>query len=912
MNRKWIYVTIAGSLLVIFAILFLNGDSEKSKRYAQHVRYLHELSENYLVADNTGIEKENKEVAMDSPDLAAFQDFRRIMDPQEKRVPLERLIKAREITQEMEENGSSGSRSFLWENGLSNIGGRVRAFMFDPLDPEGKKAWTGGVTGGLWYTEDVTDPATSWNPVDDFWPAMAISCICSDPNDPQQFYVGTGEPQTALLEYRSSCGLGVGILHSPDGGDTWQLMDSTQDFQFITDMAVVDDDGNSVIYAGVASGLYMGQQHFSEPSDGMFRSSDGGLNWEQVLPDIEGLNVPYIPSDIEVASDGRIWVGTFPNINQEGGGVILWSDSGDPGTWNVFDDYVNIIEGEDLNIPGRVMLSSCLSEPGVLYAAIASGTNNGFWVYHCYHIIRTEDHGASWTDCAVPTGWNNNNWAYIAWHALVVAADPNDPSTAWCGGLDVHRTTNEGTSWQTLTDWTLMYSGGGQDYVHGDIHRIEFREGGSEEIIITTDGGVFYTGNGSHSQPVWYEMNADFNTLQYYTVTLTPEDDEIFSIGGMQDNCTFYYYGQNITLDDILSGGDGAYCFIDQNEPDVWITSSQNNVYSVFSGGTQVGYINNFASGNFICPADYDYRNNILYANAVNFFGYNANRLLRLTGIPDNISGGFVVTGTATTVPFTHVKYSVYSPAGKSTLFLGNEAGQVYRIDNAESFPAATEITGPDMPVASVSCIDIAGSEDTLIVTFSNFGVESVWQTTDGGASWENKEGNLPDMPIRWAIYHPHNSNQAMLATEMGVWATVNLQDEDVYWEPVNDGLANVRVDMLKVRSSDNRVVAASHGRGLYFAYFDLIPTGMEETTPILARIYPNPVSGPVNIELIHEGNYELILSDIGGREIHRETLTHASRGDKIQMDMSQYPSGAYLIQIHHEGSGEVVKVVKR
>jgi hypothetical protein len=94
--------------------------------------------------------------------------------------------------------------------------------------------------------------------------------------------------------------------------------------------------------------------------------------------------------------------------------------------------------------------------------------------------------------------------------------------------------------------------------------------------------------------------------------------------------------------------------------------------------------------------------------------------------------------------------------------------------------------------------VALGNNENVIMVTFSNYGVSSVWLTKDGGETWEEKEANLPDMPIRWAIFHPNNNGQALLATETGVWATNTLYEDETVWAPAANGLANVRVDMLK------------------------------------------------------------------------------------------------------------------
>ena len=234
------------------------------------------------------------------------------------------------------------------------MGGRTRTAMFDPNDPNAKKVWAGSVTGGLWYNNDITDDNSNWQPVSDLWDNISISKIIHDPNNPMIFYAGTGEANTALITYRESSSRGIGIWKTEDAGITWNLLPSTDLFEYVVDIDIKNENGQSTLYAAVASGEYYGT-HESLPSDGLFRSVDHGESWEQVLPNIIGLDIPYTPSDIEITSNGRVFIGTMKNLNGDGGSTILYSDTGLAGSWNIYDNYIDIIESDNnYPIPGRV------------------------------------------------------------------------------------------------------------------------------------------------------------------------------------------------------------------------------------------------------------------------------------------------------------------------------------------------------------------------------------------------------------------------------------------------------------------------------------------------------------------------------------------------------------------------------
>jgi hypothetical protein len=733
---------------------------------------------------------------------------------------------------------------------------------------------------------------------------MAIRCLAFDPQEPQRLFVGTGEVETAMQTYRESSGLGFGIFTSVDGGTTWNQIPGTEQFAYITDIVVRIENSISVLYAGVASGLYKGNQQQSNPSDGMFRSQDHGLTWQQVLPLIAGSTVPYCVSDIALGADNRLYVGTRPNLNGEGAAVLLYSDNGLQ--WTVNNQYqTEILADPTNNIPGRVVLGNSQSDPNVVYALIASGyvnSVNGFNYFGCYHILRSADKGVTWVKKALPNNLTSgSNFATIAWHALDIGVDPNNANYLFIGGLDLHRSYNGGSNWSRLSDWSKMYSGGGGDYVHADQHTIVFKPGSSDEILFGSDGGVFYTADGSAVVPTFSEHNKGYGTLQAYTCALHPQAGFNQFYGGMQDNGTLLYIGLGdpLTINDMVMGGDGAYCFFNEMDPAVSITSLYYNQYEVFYNGNYQNYLGDWSSGTFISPADLDFKQEILYCNAVDYVGNWQDQILRLENLQYSSKGTFLNLNTGSQALFTAVKYSPHSPTNSSTIFVGSESGRLFKVMEAQTnTPMVTEIGSSSFPTASVSSVAIGKSEDTLMVTFSNYGVVSVWLTNNGGQTWQSVEGNLPDMPVRWALIHPQNNLQALIATETGVWECTNLAQTPVEWRPVNSGMANVRVDMLQLRKSDNTVLAATHGRGFFTMTWD-VSTGIPSAENQKSLIFPNPSTGifQITAPFSNDDDVSLTVTDMAGKQVYQNTLTS---GKKIahQVDLSNQKSGIYFVNL--------------
>jgi len=893
--KKYTYPIII-IVFIVFLVKFSLIQDDKRDVYSKQIHAeLAEFNQKYL----QHTQMESGEKALGQPDMEALQEYYQTMDPLQHRVPVERLVLAQSQMNKMQkEQERRGVSNLLWENIPSTMGGRTRSMMWDPNSTTGNKVWAGSVTGGIWYNDNITNANSPWYPVNDLMASLSISSLCYDPNNTNVFYAGTGEAPTAIITYRESSGRGVGIWKSENGGSSWNLLESTSGFAYVTDVKVRNENGSSVIYAGVASGKYMGENHNSQPTDGLYRSVDGGENWEQVLPNINGFDYPNTPANIEFGTDGRIYIGTMRNIDGEGGGTILYSDAGTINTWTVNESYKNMIEDGigQYSLPGRVMIGPAPSDENIVYAIIGAGYENGFGYYRGNFVLKSFNKGQDWTELNLPGG--DEQWASLSWHAFTIAVDPNNSEHFYLGGLDEYHSLNGGTNYTHVSDWAEMYYGGGSDYIHADQHKILFKPGSSDEIVFATDGGVFYTNNGQSSYPVFQERNYFYSSLMFYTCDINPTEQEEEYIGGLQDNGTLLYQGDPLDINDMLTGGDGAFCFYDKDDPSVFITSYYYNRYTVFHNGNWAGGFGNDETGTFVSPADFDFNNNILYGNGIGFFGQNANKIFRATGIPNNPNSNLISVGTNINTWFTHIAYSPHSPIGKSTLFVGSNDGHLFKIEEAQgSSPNPTSIGSNDFPTAAISCVAIGASEDTLLVTFSNYGVSSVWQTYDGGVNWEEKEGNLPDMPIRWAIYHPQSSKMAIIATELGVWFCEDLSVEDPYWEPANNGLANVRVDMLKIREADQVVLAATHGRGLFTTTFEPAPLAIKDlivNTDI--TIGPNPSNGQFFIEVPNTQNTAktLVISDALGHVVY----TDEYRTEKKFLNLSNLSDGVYVINI--------------
>ena len=820
--KKLNYIT---AFIIVGVILFQPTKQTVTNYIAELNRLEVEKSINKLIEDNKVNYKEMKSSTRkgERPDLRGIHNYLMTHDPNIGRIPTERLLDAIAMSEQKRNSASYNKRlsEVNWEErGPNNVGGRTRALLVDPNDAD--KLWAAGVTGGLWYNTDITSSNEDWNLVDGTWASLSVCSIDYDPNDTSIMYVGTGERMgnhTGFLNPGTSKGLGM--WKSTDAGTTWTHLSSTVDFSFVSDIIVRNESGVSVIYIAVGGQYYEGQWIGSDTA-GLWKSSDGGSTWTRAFDGVTANGSSEEIGDLAIGSDNRLWAGSRLNNYNEGGGQIYFSDDGS--TWTNAN-----WQGETLGVDGnRVIIQVAPSDPNTVYALVEDDSDAVVgW------IPKTTDGGATWTNVTVPlddNGYVLGDANGQAGYDLSLGIDPNNANIVYAGELDVFKTSDGGSS------WTQMTNSGGTTYanMHVDQHNIKNID--SNKVIFSNDGGVYYSSNGGVQVE---NRNDGYNVSQFYTVAIHPSTKYV--IGGTQDNGSWTIGGTTLSDGNNPTGGDGAFAHIDQLDPNYQFTSSQyNNIYRSTNGGTSFSAYINYESGGadtglFINPSIIDPNTQTFYSSV------DSNTILRSTNYSQlaNISTMNIALGS------TASAYK-FSPYTNDLLFVGTSSGRVFKIANASTTNfAVTEITGSNVQ-GYISSIDIGKDDNQILLSVANYGVESLFETIGGGGSngWIAIEGDLPDMPIRWALYNDENYNQVIVATEVGTWISDDVSTEVPVWNPSNDGISHIRVDMLSKRS-DGAMAAGTHGRGIFYS------EGFTSTAPLNAAFGVDKTSGvfPVSIQ---------------------------------------------------------------
>lgn len=765
-----------------------------------------------------------EEEEYDGPDQAILFEIERTKDPATGKVPWNSLLQAKLSTETAREaarnsnriqalswieRGSNGDINGPFGNSRPNqdqTAGRIRAVMVDSLDPAHNTVWVGGVDGGLWKTTDITATPANWTLVNDFLSNLAVSAICQDPRPGFQniMYFCTGESFG-----NADAVQGVGVFKSIDGGATWSFLSSTAAYTACTRI-VCDYQGN----------VYLGTR-----GNGLLRSTDGGSSWTSITP--SGLNANVC--DIELSStSGPTRLHLVIGI----GSPQAYRYTDNPSTVSSSAGWISPTTA----FPSANHRAEIAVSGNVLYAM---PNNSSAQVPTIYKSI---DGGDNWTAVgSTPSSFNMSSFTNTqGWYDLSVVINPANPNECIIGGVDCAKTTDGGATWTRISAW----AGTSGQYVHADQHNAMWWDGGSK-LLFTCDGGVHFSSNGGTTIR---DRNKGLRLKQFYSVAIHPTETNYF-LAGAQDNGVHRLNHPGLDSSVEVTGGDGCYVAIDQNEGQYQFGSYVYNVYrrSTNNGASWATPVNNQSTGRFVNPWDYDNNANIIYAcNTTGTF-------LRWDN-PQTGSTTNVVTATGFTGNVSAVHASPYT--ANRVYFGMGASGAVFYVDNANvgTTVTATAIT-PTGATGYVNCVVTGSSDQHLMAICSNYNITNIWVSHDGGTTWTASDGNLPNMPVRWALFHPDDNNKAFIATETGVWETDLLNGGSTVWV-ANPSFPNVRTDMIKYRAADRTIAAGTHGRGVWSAIIPP-PSGFSfgATTPATTSC-PAPATMNVTLPTVAAGGF--------------------------------------------------------
>ncbi len=646
--------------------------------------------------------------------------------------------------------------------------GRVSALAVDPTNAN--IVYLGAAQGGVWKT---TDGGSTWTPLTDTQASLATGSIAIDPQNHLTIYVGTGEENNSIDAY-----YGEGILKSTDGGATWTnipgpFAGGSGGGARIGGMAVQPNNSN-VVLAAAGCCLPTG-------SSGVYRSADGGATWIQKL-NVNGASAYSVifdtatPSTVYAALDGK---GVYRSTDAG----LTWSAANGSGS--------NTLPGS-----GRVALAMDPNTPTTLWAAVAdSSTSNLLGLY------KTTDGGNNWTN--IPS--TPDFCAGQCWYDIAVAVQPGNSNVVVLGGSEYNGqvvvSKDGGATWTSYNN------------LHPDTHVLVFSADGSK-FYTGDDGGIWSTTNLTAVSPTWNSLNAGISTLQFYPGISIDLVDINTMLAGTQDNTTELYSGTT-TWKDVDCGDGGATAIGSTTVPPTMYTncigiSLDKSTDGGNSWSSMLNGINTSDRSAWTPPLTMDPSNPLRLYFGTQYVYQTTNGAALWTAISPDLTNGGNLSGIA------------ISPVDPNTVWAISGDGRVSVTSNALLGATATwtNVTGSGMlpnryPTAVAADPSNASVAYVTFSGFSGFGdsLGHVFQTQNGGSTWTDVSGNLPNIPANDIAIDPSQSNTYFVGTDFGVFYTTN---GGTAWTTLATGLPRVAVTSLKLHAATQNLRAATHGRSVW------------------------------------------------------------------------------------------------
>jgi hypothetical protein len=678
--------------------------------------------------------------------------------------------------------------------GAMPVAGRVSAIA--PAPSNSSIVYLGGANGGIWKT---TNGGTSWAPV---WPttmaSFSIGSIAVNPANANDVWVGTGEANNSGDTY-----YGNGLYHSTNGGTSWTRVDKSNQFAgcFISGLDFVS---TSVVNAAVLEFPGVPNPACATSKRGVWHIT----NASGTTPTLTHVSLPgssyQAPNNFASVSSSpnTIYVATYlegiwRSVNGGASWVKIINASGyyrqAVSAYNVSTVYLVLSDSNGLGFGGLYRIGNANgSSPTITPIANAASSNS---------------------PCTYP-----NSGGGQCSYDLTVAADPTNVNRSFVGGIRVYRFTYAGK----VTPGTPIGYGGNAGKIHVDQHATIFDS--AHNMWEGSDGGAYRlpVSQLGVAAPAFTNRNGSGGTALGISEFTGWTSGSTFSgsafIGGLQDNGTVKYMpttGLNWRMDHGGDGGASAYI--------------NSNTYFASYYGT--GVFRTTTGGNCSPQPCQSYKQVFSSSDNAEFYPPMEQDLGNLTTLyrgTDRIWR--TVNATAATPSWSAISPHFSAPvtaigvqkaAAPAYLYAGVDAGsstptRVYYTHNGTAAsPTWSYVAAPNNRYVTDIWVSPANAA-RAVLTESGFGGGHVYKTINGGATWTNISGNLPNVPVNAIAVDPSNENKVFLGTDTGVFWTTTGTAASPTWSNTSTGLPNTTV--MDIRIDGTRLVAATHGRSAWVA----------------------------------------------------------------------------------------------
>ena len=667
-----------------------------------------------------------------------------------------------------------------WQlRGPTNIGGRVLDVVVDPLRRNSMYAAT--ASGGVWHSADAGMRFRS------VWPdemTQAVGALAISKTG--VLWAGTGEagPGGGSITYG-----GTGVYRSADGGKTWKGMGLRASERI--GRIVIDPRNENVIWVAANGPLYTpgGER-------GLYKTTDGGKSWKRMLtastPTAGAVDValdPKKPDTVYATTWDRIRYPDRRVYTGLGSGAFKSTDAGK--TWTRIGGPTLASQPE----LGRLGIAVAPSDPNRVYilASTEAGLTAG--------LLRSEDAGATFTpgvDIPLVTG----GFVYAWWFGRVYV-DPKDPDHVFATGVNMSESKDGGIRF------------GSSPGLHADQHGMAWDPRVPGRVYVGNDGGVYRSDNNGAS----FKHGEYMPWNQPFSVDMATGDPRKILVGLQDNGGNRNYKGTDEPTDDgynDITGGDGTEMAFNPTNDKIVFGCSQYGVCSVSTNGgsgmQSFEYEILGARKGWLTPIEFDPNEPTAVYTGSEILHRSPDNGQTWQPISPDLTNGpgretnplFRNYGTITTIA------SAYADHG--TVYAGTDDGNVqYTHDGGLTWTKATGL--PKDWVTSVA-IDRRNPAKVAYASFSGFrsGKQKslVFRTADGGKTWKDISGNLPQAPVNDVL--PVGAD-LFAATDVGVFVLKGVSGS---WLKVGTGLPNAPITEIKWHEKTSTLYAANFGRGAY------------------------------------------------------------------------------------------------
>lgn len=684
-------------------------------------------------------------------------------------------------------------------------------------------------SGGVWKT---TNAGTTYTPIFDSQGSYSIGCITMDPNNPNVLWVGTGENNN-----QRSVAYGDGIYKSEDGGQTWKHM-GLKNSEHIGKI-LVDPRNSNTVYVAAIGPLW------NEGGDrGLYKTTDGGENWEKVLDIDEHTGItsvvmdPRNPDILYASSYQRrrhvfTYVGGGP-----GSGVHKSEDAGK--TWKKVERGLPAVE------KGRIELAISPADPEVIYAMIEAAEGQGGF-------FKSTNRGASWSK---QSGYSTSGNYYTE-----IVPHPHNPDIVFAMDTWLHWTTNGGKSFSMVNE----------QYKHVDNHCMYIDPDNTDYYLVGCDGGIYESFDAGQT----WNFKANLPVTQFYKVAVD-NDEPFYNIyGGTQDN--FSLGGPSRTRNQhgimnsdwfITQGGDGFESQVDPNNPNIVYAQSQYGVLVRFDrqSGEAMGIQPKPRDGEDAYRWNWDAPLAVSEHKATRIY-FAANKLFKSDDrgntwqvlsddltcqidrntlkVMGRVQSMDAVAKNASTSPYGTIVAFAESPLNENLLYVGTDDGLIQLTsDGGKTWTKidVNNIKGAPQRTYVNYLLASQHNENVVYAIFNHHKYGDfkpyVYKSNDKGKSWTAISNNLPERGSAYSIAEDHvDPNLLFVGTEFSCFFTNN---SGGYWKKLANGLPTIAVRDIAIQKRENDLVLGTFGRGFYVMddYSPLREMG-QEALQAEAQIFP-------------------------------------------------------------------------